>query len=149
MKLSTKGRYGLKAMFDIATIYERQEPISLKQIAEKNHLSEQYLEQIFSVLKKSGLVKSIRGAQGGYMLGRQPSEITVGDIIRVLEGPIAPSMCVLEEETDCIELRTCPTRDVWKQIKDSVDEVIDNITLEDMLLKNQKKTQVSLIDSID
>lgn len=149
MKLSTKGRYGLKAMFDIAMIYERQEPISLKHIAEKNHLSEQYLEQIFSVLKKSGLVRSIRGAQGGYMLGRPPTEITVGDIIRVLEGPIAPSVCVLEGETDCIERSTCPTRDVWKQIKDSVDEVIDNITLEDMLVKNQKKTNVSLIDSID
>lgn len=149
MKLSTKGRYGLKAMYDIAKRYNTNEPLSLKIIAENNHLSEQYLEQIFSKLKKSGLVKSVRGAQGGYRLSRDPNEITVGDIIRVLDGPIAPSTCVLEEDSGCEEQGTCPTRDVWKKIKESVDDVIDNITLEDMLLKHEENHNVHLIDHIE
>lgn len=149
MKLSTKGRYGLKAMYDIAKRYRTNEPLSLKIIAENNHLSEQYLEQIFSKLKKSGLVKSVRGAQGGYRLSRKPSEITVGDVIRVLEGPIAPSSCVLEEGSGCEEQGTCPTRDVWKKIKESVDDVIDSITLEDMLLNHESHRDVHLIHDIE
>lgn len=136
-------------MYDIAKRYNTNEPLSLKIIAENNHLSEQYLEQIFSKLKKSGLVKSVRGAQGGYRLSRDPNEITVGDIIRVLDGPIAPSTCVLKEDSGCEEQGTCPTRDVWKKIKESVDDVIDNITLEDMLLKHEENHNVHLIDHIE
>ena len=109
----------------------------LKAIASNNNLSEQYLEQIFSKLKKSGLVNSVRGAQGGYVLSRSSKEITVGDIIRVLDGPIAPSMCLLEEVGPCISGKDCPTRAVWKKIKDSVDDVIDNITLYDMVIEHK------------
>lgn len=137
MKLSTKGRYGLKAMYDIACREKPKEPVSLKAIAEKNNLSEQYLEQIFSILKKSGLVKSVRGAQGGYILSRPAEEITVGDIIRVLDGPIAPAVCVLDESDACAIEDSCPTKAVWKKIKDSVDDVIDNITLYDMIIEQR------------
>ncbi len=137
MKLSTKGRYGLKAMYDLAVYEDLHEPISLKAIASNNNLSEQYLEQIFSKLKKSGLVNSVRGAQGGYVLSRSSKEITVGDIIRVLDGPIAPSMCLLEEVGPCISGKDCPTRAVWKKIKDCVDDVIDNITLYDMVIEQK------------
>ena len=129
MKLSTKGRYGLKAMYDLAVYEDLHEPISLKAIASNNNLSEQ--------LKKSGLVNSVRGAQGGYVLSRSSKEITVGDIIRVLDGPIAPSMCLLEEVGPCISGKDCPTRAVWKKIKDSVDDVIDNITLYDMVIEHK------------
>lgn len=132
MKLSTKGRYGLKSIFELALHEEREEPLSLKCIAERNGLSELYLEQIFAKLKKAGLVKSIRGAQGGYYLSRSSDEITVGEVLRALEGPIVPSDCVIEDAENC-GVSFCATKSVWKRIKDSVDQVIDTMTLGDML----------------
>lgn len=139
MKLSTKGEYGLRAIFDLAMHYG-EGPISLKSIAERQDLSDHYLEQLFSVLRKAGLVKSIRGAQGGYVLGKEPAEITVGDIIRVLEGPIAPMDCVNEESTDdlCRRAETCVTRGIWKKVRDSISNVLDSITLEDMAKEAEK-----------
>ncbi|QUH20611.1 RrF2 family transcriptional regulator [Alkaliphilus sp. B6464] len=133
MKLSTKGRYGLKAMFDLA-IHYGDGPISLKSVAERQLISDHYLEQLIASLRKSGLVKSVRGAQGGYMLADSPSKITVGDIIRVLEGPLGPSDCVLEDEPSaCDRADCCVTRIVWEKIRLSISEVIDSITLQDML----------------
>lgn len=133
MKLSTKGRYGLKAMFDLA-IHDGKGPIPLKNIAERQQVSDHYLEQLIAELRKSGLVKSVRGAQGGYMLAREPSGITVGDIIRVLEGPLGPSDCVLETEPVlCNNAEHCITRTVWEKIQVSISDVIDSITLQDML----------------
>lgn len=133
MKISTKGRYGLKAMFELALNEEKDTPIPLKYIAEKNGLSELYLEQIFALLRKAGLVKSIRGAQGGYFLSRASDEITVGAILRVLEGPVAPSDCVIDDIEVCDEAEFCVTKSVWQRIKDSVEQVIDSVTLGDML----------------
>ena len=133
MKLSTKGRYGLKAMFELSLSYG-QGPISLNRIAEKQNLSIHYLEQLFSSLRKAGLVKSIRGAQGGYILAQKPDEITVGDIIRTLEGPLAPADCVLEDENKgCNKAGSCITRTVWEKIRDSINNVVDGITLQDMI----------------
>ncbi len=133
MKLSTKGRYGLKAMFDLALHYG-DGPISLKSVAERQLISDHYLEQLIASLRKSGLVKSVRGAQGGYMLADSPSKITVGDIIRVLEGPLGPSDCVLEDEpSSCDRADCCVTRTVWERIRLSISEVIDSITLQTML----------------
>ena len=97
MRLSTKGRYGLKAMFDL-TVNNGSEPISLNNIAKRQDISEHYLEQLMAILRKSGLVQSVRGAYGGYILARKPSEITVGDILRALEGPIGLVDCVLEKD---------------------------------------------------
>lgn len=133
MKLSTRGRYGLKAMFDLA-IHYGDGPIPLKNIAERQGLSDHYLEQLIAILRKSGLVKSVRGAQGGYMLATDPRNITVGDIIRTLEGPLAPADCVIEEDPKvCEKASYCVTKVVWEKIRDSINDVIDSITLGTML----------------
>ena len=136
MKLSTKGRYGLMAMYQLAQDYG-QGPISLKYVAEKQGLSENYLEQLFSNLKKEGLLTSTRGAYGGYMLSRKPHEITVGQVLRSLEGQMSPSECVAEDGFDCVRDDSCATRWVFAKIKDSIDRVIDSITLEDMVRDSQ------------
>lgn len=138
MKLSTKGHYGLKAMFDLALHYG-QGPIPLKSVAERQELSEHYLEQLISGLRKAGLVKSVRGAQGGYILAKEPQDITVGDVIRVLEGPIAPLDCVNEEISDCCgQAEHCITKNVWVKVRDSITEVLDSITLADMCADAEK-----------
>lgn len=138
LKLSTKGRYGVKAMFDLA-MHSGDGPISLKSIAERQGLSEHYLEQLISGLRKAGLVKSVRGAQGGYTLGRETDKIRVGDIIRVLEGPIAPVDCVSEEDPECCQkAEYCVTRTIWEKVRDSIADVLDSITLEDMIQDAQK-----------
>ncbi len=132
MKLSTKGEYGLRAMFDLAQRHGSG-PISLKSVAARQEISEHYLEQLIAVLRKVGLVKSVRGAQGGYMLGREPENIKVGDIIRALEGPIAPMDCVNEEDPEeCSRSGSCITRNIWRKVRDSISEVLDSITLQDM-----------------
>lgn len=141
MKLSTKGHYGLRAMFDLALHYG-QGPIPLKLIAERQQLSDNYLEQLVAALRKAGLVESIRGAQGGYVLARRPEAITVGDIIRVLEGPIAPLDCVNEEEpADCQQFHYCISRNVWAKVRDSITEVIDSISLADMCKEAKEMEQ--------
>jgi len=112
-----------------------QGPLPLNQIAQDQGLSEAYLEQLVGELRKSGLVKSVRGSQGGYLLGKSPGQITVGDIIRVLEGPIAPADCVLDNETLdlCDRAGQCVTQLIWKRVRDSITDVLDGITLADML----------------
>lgn len=131
MKLSTKGRYGLMAMFQLALDYG-QGPISLKYIADKQGLSENYLEQLFSNLKKDGLISSTRGAQGGYILAREPENITVGQVLRSLEGHLAPAECAMHD-SECSKELGCATKLVMVKIKDSIDTVVDSITLKDMI----------------
>lgn len=123
MKISTKGRYGLTIMIELAKKYG-EGPISLKTIAQSNDLSEHYLEQLIAPLRNAGLVKSIRGAYGGYILGHEPSAITAGDIIRVLEGPISPVEGIEDEEP--------AKRELWMRIRDAVKDVLDNTTIEDL-----------------
>ncbi|MFD1955424.1 cysteine metabolism transcriptional regulator CymR [Paenibacillus thailandensis] len=124
MKISTKGRYGLTIMMELATKFG-EGPVSLKSIAERNQLSEHYLEQLVAPLRNAGLVKSIRGAYGGYVLSKEPEQITAGDIIRILEGPISP--VDFEEEDDPAK------RDLWLRIRDSIAVVLDNTTLADLI----------------
>lgn len=123
MKISTKGRYGLTIMIELAKNHGKG-PISLKSIAAKHELSEHYLEQLISPLRNAGLVKSIRGAYGGYVLGDEPTKITAGDVILVLEGPISP-VEVLEDEEPA-------KRELWIRIRDAVKEVLDSTTLDDL-----------------
>jgi Rrf2 family transcriptional regulator, cysteine metabolism repressor len=130
MKLSTKGRYGVKAMVDLAIHYGVQ-PISIKSISERQHISEYYLEQLFSALRKSGLIKSVRGAQGGYVLNRAPEEITVAEVMYVLEGPIEISDCL--EDGICNNIECCATRLLWERVKNSLDSVLKSTTLSDMV----------------
>lgn len=133
MQLSTRGHYGLLAMFDLAEHYGAG-PIPLKTVAKRQNISDNYLEQLIAVLRKADLVRSMRGAQGGYVLAREPDNITVGDIIRVMEGPIAPVECVNEvEPAVCDQADSCITRLVWARIRDELSEVMDSISLGDML----------------
>lgn len=130
MKLSTKGRYGVKAMVDLAINYGK-EPISIKAISQRQHVSEYYLEQLFSPLRKSGLIKSIRGAQGGYVLNRDPKDIKVSEIMYILEGPIEISDCV--DGSSCNNIDCCATRLLWEKIKHSIDSVMESVTLQDIV----------------
>ncbi|CAG7631663.1 HTH-type transcriptional regulator CymR [Paenibacillus solanacearum] len=124
MKISTKGRYGLTIMMELATRFG-DGPTSLKSIAEKHGLSEHYLEQLVAPLRNAGLVKSIRGAYGGYILSKAPEELTAGDVIRVLEGPISP--------VDFTEEDDPAKRDLWVRIRDSIANVLDSTTLSDLI----------------
>lgn len=135
MKLSTKGRYGLRAMFALAKSYG-EGPLPLGEVAMQEAISEAYLEQLVLTLRRTGLVRSVRGAQGGYELAKAPEEITVGDIIRALDGPMAPSICVMNEEeggAKCARSGGCVTQIVWEKIRDGLNEVLDGITLQSML----------------
>jgi Rrf2 family transcriptional regulator, cysteine metabolism repressor len=123
MKISTKGRYGLTIMIELAKRYG-EGPISLKSIAQTNDLSEHYLEQLVAPLRNAGLVKSIRGAYGGYVLADQPSKITAGDVIRVLEGPITPVEGIEDEEP--------AKRELWIRIRDAIKDVLDSTTIDDL-----------------
>ena len=129
MKISTRGEYGVRAMFDLAMHYG-QGPISLKIIAERQGISEHYLEQLVASLRKAGLVTSVRGAQGGYQLAAPPAKVPVGDIIRTLEGPIGPMTCVEDDTSDCTQFERCATRVLWQRLKESMESVLDNTTLE-------------------
>lgn len=131
MKLSTKGKYGVKALFELA-LHEGAGPMALKAIAERQGLSEHYLEQLAAPLRKAGLIVSVRGAQGGYVLSRPANQITVGDIIRVLEGPIGFTDCATEGEPapDCAN--SCVVHGVWEKVTQQIVNVIDSITLFDL-----------------
>ena len=129
MMISTKGRYGLRLMLDLAT-EGGERPVPVKEIAKRLNISEKFLEQIISPLSKAGLVKSIRGAQGGYILTRPAAEITAGDILRAAEGTIAPVECC---DSGCDRSDGCITFGLYKKIQDAVDSVVDSVTLADML----------------
>ena len=132
MIISTKGRYALKAVFEIA-ISDSTAPLPLSVISERTDLSELYLEQIFSVLKKKGVVKSLRGSQGGYFLTKEPKDISVGEIIKALEG----------DDGYCNMLDRCPTYMILDNIKKAIDDVVDNTTVADMIEEYNKKRKTT------
>lgn len=134
MKISTKGRYGLRAMVDLA-LNSSVEHVSLKSIAERQNISENYLEQVFSTLRKAEIVRSIKGPQGGYMLAEDASRITAGRILRALEGDL--SVISKEEDNNNI-FEACIKISVWERINSSIDELVDSITLEDITDNYQK-----------
>jgi len=109
-------------------------PVPLREIAKKENISYQFLEQIFLPLRRAGLIDSVRGAKGGYTLAKAPGAIKVGDIIRTLEGPIAPVECVAEgNEEKCVRTEACLTRGIWEKLRDRMSEVLDEITLADII----------------
>ena len=130
MKISTKGRYGLRVMTDLA-VNGGENCVSLKDIAEREHLSEKYLEQIVNQLSKAGLVKSLRGAKGGYKLTRSPEEITVEDILKATEGSLAPVACA-EDNGKCTNYCDCVTSFIWTEIYKATIGVVSRITLKDL-----------------
>ena len=131
MKISTKGRYALRLMLDLA-LDNTGEYITIKSIAARQDISEKYMEQIISMLNRAGYVKSIRGAQGGYKLSKKPSEYTVGMILRLTEGSIAPVECLDERNDNCNRSSECVTREVWVELYEAICSVVDRITLQDL-----------------
>ena len=144
MKLSTKGRYGLRAMIDLA-LYAENTPVSIASIAARQHISESYLEQLIAKLRKANLVTSVRGAGGGYVPGRPVEEISVGDVLRALEGNLDPVECPgIEHQGGCDGSDVCVTKYVWKRINDSINQTVDEMMLSDLLAESrevQKKRQ--------
>ena len=137
MKLSTRGKYGLYAMVYLAQKAE-EGPQPLRAIAQLG-LPDHYLEQLLGSLRKAGLVTTVRGAQGGYMLAKEPQEYTVGEILRLLEGNLAPVACVDDTKEACTRADECVTMEVWREIKDAVNKVVDNITLADLVEQQRQK----------
>lgn len=136
MLISTRGEYGFRAMLVLAKNY-KSGPVPLREIAEREQLSEQYLEHLFRDLKAKGLVLSYRGAKGGYKLARPPAAICVGDVLWALEGSLAPMQCVAEEgEGSCRHRESCSTIFVWQRLKEAMDEVLETISLADVLAKS-------------
>ena len=132
MKISTKGRYALRLMCDIA-MNQSENPIPLKEIAERQNISVKYLEQSVIILSRAGFLKSIRGAQGGYKLVNSPDFYTVGMILRLTEGSLAPVSCLEDEINKCPRVSDCQTLFVWEKIYKAVNDIIDNITVQDII----------------
>lgn len=145
MKISTKGRYSVTALYELALHYG-EGPVSLKSVAQGQGLSENYLEQLMVPLRRAGIVKSTRGAQGGYMLAKSPAEITIGSIITTVEGPIAVVDCLLAEagaaEQMCDRACACVTRGIWEKVCDSISEVLESITLQTLLNNDDGKENI-------
>ena len=132
MKISTKGRYALRMLLDLA-LHSSDGFIALKDVAERQDISKKYLEQIVPLLNKSGLLKTNRGYQGGYMLIKDPKEYTVGEILRITEGSLAPVACLDHDSNDCPRAASCMTLYIWEGLYKTVTEYLDSITLQDIL----------------
>lgn len=137
MKISTKGRYALRLMLDLSTNYTGNY-IPLKAIAQRQDISDKYLEQIIHQLSKQKFVESIRGAQGGYKLSRLPAQYTVGEILRAVEGSLAPVSC-LDCNTPCTRIESCLSVGLYKKIQNAVDQIVDNTTLQDLIDEHNEK----------
>ena len=131
MQISTKGRYALRLMLDLA-VHNTGELVKIKDISARENTSEKYLEQIISSLKKAGYVKSLRGAQGGYMLAREPETYTVGTILRLTEGSMKLVACLEDEPNQCSRAGECVTLRLWKMLDEAIEGVLDKVTLQDL-----------------
>lgn len=139
MKVSTRGEYGVRAMVALARHFG-QGPLSIADISRETSIPSAYLEQLIAPLRRASLVTSKRGAHGGYTLSRTPDEVRIGDIYRVMEGPVAPMDCVSEDPTDqtCPLIDGCETRPIWLKVRDSIVEALDSTTLADLANKGGK-----------
>lgn len=139
MKISSRGRYAIDLMVDLA-LYDKGEPISVKDIAARQQISSKYLEQIVSMLQKAGMLSSIRGSQGGYRLKKKPEDYSIGSILRVTEGDLAPVTCVEEGEACCTHKEMCSTVRIWQQLNSAINDVVDNISLADVVEWNNNSS---------
>lgn len=146
MKISTKGRYAVRVMLDLA-IQDAEGYVKLNQIAKRQGISEKYLEQIIAILNKAGYVKSTRGAQGGYTLAMEPQNYTVGMILRLTEGSLAPVACVEQREEACARFDTCETLTVWRRLNDAINQVVDSITIADLLEQHRNREAIDSRES--
>lgn len=134
MGISTKSTYGIRAMFELALHYSHR-PVSVAYISEREDISVPYLEQLLSKLRRKGLVRSVRGPKGGYILAKKPKDITIGDIVRVLDGEITPVHCVVNNSLKnkaCKMIDRCVTKTVWKRLKDTIDDMLNSVSLKDL-----------------
>lgn len=145
VKLSTKGKYGLRAFIDLAVCGE-EEPVSLNSIAQRQEISVSYLEQLMAKLKKAGLVKSVRGINGGYQVAKPVEEISVGDVLRALEGDLIPVECAGingNGETSCSGSSQCVSKIVWKRINDSINDTVNSIYIGELVKESKRQTENS------
>lgn len=143
MKISTRGRYAIRVMTDLA-LNGTDSYVKVKEIAQRQSISEKYLEQIISLLHKAGYVNSIRGAKGGYSLNKAPAEYTVGMILRLTEVSLAPVPCLEEEDVVCGKCDQCESIDLWKELYEATTQIVDNITIED--LKHKQAEKLALLE---
>ena len=137
MRVSTRGRYGLRAMFELARGFGRA-PVLMSTVAERQGLSRKYLHALLTALKSAGLVRSVRGAGGGFVLARPPAEIKLSEVLRALEGPLSLVDCVADKRA-CDRSSRCPARRVWRELAGAVENVLDNVTLEDLVAPKSKR----------
>lgn len=144
MKVSTRGEYGVRAMVALAK-HHGQGPMSISAISKASGVPMPYLEQLIGPLRRAGLVESKRGARGGYHLTRDPREVGVGEVYRVMEGPVAPMECVSEDITEqtCPLIDGCETRPVWLRMRDAIVETIDSMTLQDLITNSPRRSASS------
>lgn len=140
MKISTRGRYALRLMLDLA-LNGQDQYVTIKSISERQEISGKYLEQIITVLSRAGFVKSVRGSQGGYKLARPAEEYTVGMILRLIEGSMVPVACMEDDPNQCPRCDKCATLDLWKQLNKAISDVIDNTTLADLAERQKQKSR--------
>ena len=139
MRISTKGRYALRMLLDLAE-HRGEGYIALKDIAKRQDISKKYLEQIIPILNRTDFLKTNRGYQGGYMLAKDPTQYTVGDILRLTEGSLAPVACTEQSPIDCARSADCPTLPVWQGLYRVINEYLDGITLQDILDSYQERS---------
>ena len=143
MKVSTKGRYALRMMLEFAL--HPGECTKISQVAKRQQISVKYLEQIVTILCRAGYVKSVRGAQGGYLLSRDPSQYTVGHILRLTAVSLAPVACMEEEENPCSRSGRCATLKVWEKLNDAINDVVDHVTLADLVEEQKSMPDIPLM----
>lgn len=144
MRVSTRGEYGVRAMVTLAKNHG-QGPMSIAAMSKASGVPMPYLEQLIGPLRRAGLVESKRGAHGGYRLTREPSQVGVGEVYRVMEGPVAPMECVSEDVTEqtCPLIEGCETRPVWLRMRDAIVESIDSVTLQDLITQSPRRGKVA------
>jgi len=137
MRISTRTRYGMRAILELALAYKAG-PLQIKVIAERQNISNKYLEQLIAIIKSAGLVRSIRGPHGGYVLAKSPEDIKLSEIFRVLEGPVFTVECVENKEA-CASFADCITRRLWIEVNDAILNVLTNKTLQDLVDMSEKE----------
>jgi Rrf2 family protein len=139
LRLSTKGQYGVRAMFEIASGYKHG-PITIKEISKRQDVSVSYLEQILNTLRKADVIKSVKGPGGGYILSREPDNISIGAILRELEGPVAITSC-LDPNEGCVRIEGCVTYLLWKSLGENIEAFLNNMTLKDLLERSSTQRE--------
>jgi len=143
MKITYKGDYALKAVLDFAIHYgEKEELVTARDLARRIDAPVKFLEQVLTELKKGGIIKSKRGNEGGYLLSKAPSQITIGEIVRIIDGPIEPISCVKECYTECVNMDGCVFRNIWQRVYKATTDIIDHITFEELVSKVNSNKKV-------